>query len=33
MTERISIGQLYPNAVSPASTRRTPVAAAGIQFR
>ncbi|BFT73069.1 TIGR02530 family flagellar biosynthesis protein [Paenibacillus sp. P36] len=25
MTERISIGQLYPNAVSPASTRRTPV--------
>ena len=23
MTERISIGQLYPNAVSPASTRRT----------
>ncbi|MDQ0876437.1 flagellar operon protein [Paenibacillus sp. V4I3] len=25
MTERISLGQLYPNAVSPASTRRTPV--------
>jgi flagellar operon protein len=25
MTERISIGQLYPNAVPPASTRRTPV--------
>lgn len=25
MTERISIGQLYPSAVSPASTRRTPV--------
>ncbi|OPH61937.1 flagellar biosynthesis protein [Paenibacillus ferrarius] len=25
MTERISIGQLYPNAVSPATTRRTPV--------
>ncbi|NOV03164.1 TIGR02530 family flagellar biosynthesis protein [Paenibacillus planticolens] len=25
MTERISIGQLYPNAVSPASARRTPV--------
>lgn len=24
MTERISIGQLYPNAVSPASTRRAP---------
>ncbi|MBD0380352.1 TIGR02530 family flagellar biosynthesis protein [Paenibacillus sedimenti] len=23
MTERISIGQLYPNAVPPASTRRT----------
>ncbi|CAN7520481.1 TIGR02530 family flagellar biosynthesis protein [Paenibacillus sp. LjRoot56] len=25
MTERISIGQLYPNAVSPSSTRRTPM--------
>ncbi|UJF35348.1 TIGR02530 family flagellar biosynthesis protein [Paenibacillus hexagrammi] len=25
MTERISIGQLYPNAVPPASTRRAPV--------
>ncbi|MDD9270290.1 TIGR02530 family flagellar biosynthesis protein [Paenibacillus sp. GCM10023248] len=25
MTERISLGQLYPNAVSPASARRTPV--------
>lgn len=25
MTERISLGQLYPNAVSPASTRRAPV--------
>lgn len=25
MTERISIGQLYPNAVSQATTRRTPV--------
>lgn len=24
MTERISIGQLYPSAVSPTSTRRTP---------
>ncbi|CAN7467306.1 flagellar biosynthesis protein [Paenibacillus sp. LjRoot153] len=24
MTERISIGQLYPSAVSPSSTRRTP---------
>ncbi|MCD1257815.1 flagellar biosynthesis protein [Paenibacillus athensensis] len=33
MTERISIGQLYPNAVPPASTRRTsiqqPAAASG----
>lgn len=25
MTERISIGQLYPNAVSPATARRTPL--------
>jgi flagellar operon protein len=25
MTERITIGQLYPNAVSPASTKRTSV--------
>ncbi|KRE83182.1 flagellar biosynthesis protein [Paenibacillus sp. Soil766] len=24
MTERISIGQLYPSTVSPSSTRRTP---------
>ncbi|MEW9697717.1 TIGR02530 family flagellar biosynthesis protein [Paenibacillus sp. SI8] len=24
MTERISIGQLYPNSVTPASARRTP---------
>jgi flagellar operon protein len=28
MTERISIGQLYPNAIPPASTRRTSSGAA-----
>jgi len=32
MTERISIGQLYPSAVPPASTRRTSVQQPAVAF-